>query len=275
MTSTPWHLDPELLDRYASGDLNLGLQASVEAHLQSCAICQGRAGSLVDVGELTGVWQGIVAEIDAPRLPVGLRFLTRIGLSEADAVIVQGSTHGLYRPWVASVGGALAFAVFAPSLPDRFQLAAVLLLAPLVPVLAVLVAYDGTDPLREVASATPMSRFRIMLLRTIAAAGTAVPLTLAVTLVVPGLATFAAIWLLPALMLTVLALTLLSWFSARTTGAIVAGAWVVFVIGLRTAGSLAQSREVGVQLLFLAAAAVAAAVLVARTRAARPLGDLL
>ena len=274
MTSTPWHLDRDLLDRYAAGRLDLGLQASVEAHLQSCATCQGGAGSLVDTGELTDVWDGIVAEIDAPIQPIGLRILMRLGLSDADTGVVRGSTHGLYRPWVASVGGALAFALLAATLADRFQLAAVLLIAPLVPVLAVLVAYDGTDPLRAVAATTPLSQLRVMLLRTLAAAGTAVPLTLAVTLIVPGLAGFAAVWLLPALLLTVLALTLLSWFPARVTGALVAGAWVVFVLGLRTAGSLEASRNAGTQLLFLAAAAFAAALLVARARAARPSGGL-
>jgi hypothetical protein len=270
MTPTPWHLDDDLLNRYADGQLQIGVQASVETHLQSCAICQRSAASVVGPQQLIPVWQGILAEIDAPELSIGLRVLTRLGLSDADAVVVRGSTQGLYRPWVASVGGALTFALLAGCLADRFQLAAVLLIAPLVPVLAVLVAYDGTDPLRAVASTTPLSQLRIMLLRTIAAAGTAVPLTLAVTLVVPGLGKFAELWLLPALLLMVVALTLLSWCSARVTGALVAGAWVVFVLGLRTAGSLEASRNAGTQLLFLGAAAIAAALLVARTRAARP-----
>ncbi len=273
MTSM-WHLDHDLLDRYAAGRLDLGLQASVESHLQSCRTCQSRAGALVDTDDLAQVWDGIIAEIDAPVLPIGLRMLIRLGLPDADAVVVRGSAHGLYRPWVASVGGALAFALLAGSVADRFLFAAVLLVAPLVPVSAVLVAYDGTDPLRAVAVTTPMSQLRIMLLRTVAAASTAVPLTLAVTLIVPGLASFAAVWLLPALLLTVLALILLSWCPARVTGALIAGAWLVFVIGLRSLGSLEASRNPGSQLLFLAAAAVAAALLVARARAARPSGGL-
>ena len=149
-----------------------------------------------------------------------------------------------------------------------------LLVAPLVPVLAVLVAYDGTDPLRAVAATTPLSQLRIMLLRTVAAAGTAVPLTLAVTLVIPGLATFAAVWLLPALVLTVIALTLLSWCPARMTGALVAGAWLVFVVGLRSAGSLQTSRDAAHPTALPRRRRFAAALLVARTRAARPSGGL-
>lgn len=274
MTPVPWHVDHDLLNRYADGRLDLGLQSSVETHLQSCPTCQGRAGALVGAAALAPAWEAIVAEIDAPRLPLGLRLLARIGLPDADAVILHGSAHGLYRPWVASVGGAIGFAILAGTVADRLQLAAVLLVAPLIPVLAVLVAYDGTDPLRAVAAATPMSKLRVMLLRTVAAAGTAVPLTLAVTLVVPGLATFAAVWPLPALLLTVLALALLSWYSAPVAGAVVAGAWVLFVIGLRYVGSLDASQTAHTQLVFLAAALLAAAVLVARTRAARPTGGL-
>lgn len=275
MTSVPWHIDHDLLNRYADGRLDLGLQSSVETHLQSCGTCQGRAGALVGPAGLTPVWEGIAAEIDAPRLPLGLRLLARIGLPDADAVVLHGSAHGLYRPWVASVGGAIGFAILAGTVADRLQLAAVLLVAPLVPVLAVLVAYDGTDPLRAVAAATPMSTLRVMLLRTVAAAGTAVPLTLAVTLVVPGLATFAAVWLLPAFLLTVLALTLLSWCSAQVTGAVVAGAWILFVAGLRSAGSLEASRAAPTQLVFLVVALLAAALLVAQARAARPSGGLV
>jgi hypothetical protein len=274
MTSARWHLDGDLLDRYAGGRLQLGLQSSVEAHLQSCEVCQRAAAEHVGSDELGPVWDRIVAEVDAPRLPLGLRLLARGGVRDSDAVVLQGSAHGLYRPWVASVGGAIAFAILAGSVGPRFQFAAVLVVAPLVPVLAVLVAYDGTDPLRAVAVATPASKLRIMLLRTVAAAATAVPFTLAVTLLIPGLATFAAVWLLPALLLTVLALTVLSWCPAKVTGAVVGGAWFVFVFGLRYAHQLQSSRSAAGQLLFLAVALVAASLLVARTRAARPSGGL-
>jgi hypothetical protein len=274
MTSTPWHLDGELFDRYADGRLQLGLQSSVEAHLQSCDVCQRAAAERVGADELSPVWERIVAEVDAPHLPLGLRLLTRYGVPDSDAVVLQASANGLYRPWVASVGGAITFAILAGTVTHRFQLAAVLLVAPLVPVLAVLVAYDGTDPLRAVAAATPASKLRIMLLRAVAAAATAVPFTLAVTFLIPGLATFAAIWLLPALLLTVLALTVLSWCPAKVTGAVVGGSWLAFVFGLRAVASLQSSRSVHAQLLFLAVALVAAALLAARLRAASPSGGL-
>lgn len=274
MTSAPWHLDNQLLDRYADGQLPLGLQSSVEAHLQSCASCQRAAGEQVGHDALDPVWEGIVAEIDAPPLPLGLRLLIRCWGRDSDAVVLQGSAHGLYRPWVASVGGAIAFAILAGSVAHRFQLATVLLFAPLVPVLAVLVAYDGTDPLRPLAVATPASKLRVMLLRTVAAAATAVPFTLAVTLVIPGMAAFAVIWLVPALLLTVLALISLSWFSARVTGSLVGGAWIAFVFVLHAAASLQSSRTAHTQLLILAVALVASALLAARTRAARPSGGL-
>jgi hypothetical protein len=270
--TAPWHLDDDLMNRYAQGRLQLGVQASVEAHLEACASCQRAADEQVGSAELGLVWERIVTEIEAPRLPLGLRLLNRFGLPDSDAVVLQASANGLYRPWVASVGGAIAFAVLAASVADRFQLAAVLLVAPLVPLLTVLVAYDGTDPLRAVATTTPASKLRVMLLRTVAAASTAVPFTLAVTLVVPGLAAFAAVWLVPALLLTILALVLLSWCSARVAGSIVGAAWFAFVFGLRAVASLQSSRSGHAQLLFLAVALVAAVLLVIRLRAARPSG---
>jgi hypothetical protein len=275
VTTATWHLDAELLERYAAGRLQLGLQSSIEAHLVSCALCQSAAAEQVGRTELDPIWDAIVGEIDAPRLPFGLRLLARVGVGDSDAVVLQASANGLYRPWVASVVGAIAFAFLAGTVPARFQLATVLLVAPLVPLLAVLVAYDKTDPLRALAVATPASKFRIMLLRTAAAAATAVPFTLAVTFVVPGLATFSAVWLLPALLLTLVALTLLSWCSARVSGSVVGGAWAVFVFSLRTGASLQASRTSDTQLLFLAAALLAAVLLIARTRAARPSGGLV
>ena len=46
MTST-WHVQSDLLERYASGDADEGQAYSVEAHLPSCAECTRQIATLL------------------------------------------------------------------------------------------------------------------------------------------------------------------------------------------------------------------------------------
>ena len=118
------------------------------------------------------------------------------GLPDDDAVVVRAST-ALYLPWVISVCAALVCAVLAAVLPEPHGTSSFLVLAPLIPVLAVAAAYDTTDPLREVVGPTPLSKLRIALLRASVALAAAVPVTLGLGLLVPGFGGLAFAWLLP------------------------------------------------------------------------------
>jgi anti-sigma factor RsiW len=272
MTTGTWHVGPALLERYADGALDPSAQASVETHLASCAQCQHHASALVASPELNAIWDDVVAEIVQPPMPVGLRLLRRLGLPDADTVVLRASSEGLYRPWLVSVVGALIFGVLAGMLDARLQLVSIMLLAPLLPVLAVTLAYDTTDQMRELAMAKPLSKLRIALLRAGAAAGVAIPLTLAVSVTIPGIADHAFVWLLPAVTLTFLAVTLLTWCTAKVTGGVIATAWVAFIIAIRADDSLGAITSPQGQLAFVVAAFVAVGVLVVRITSPRSFG---
>jgi hypothetical protein len=109
-----------------------------------------------------------------------------------------------------------------PGGPEAFFL----ILAPLVPVLAVVATYDATDPFREVTEASPFSKLRLALLRTSAALTAAIPLTVAVALTVPNLTGYFATWLLPGLALTVATLILMTWLTAWVACGVTSVGWI-------------------------------------------------
>jgi hypothetical protein len=149
------------------------------------------------------------------------------------------------------------------------QNAAFLGLAPVVPVLAVVLAYDALDPLREVCLATPYSALRLALLRATAALAIAVPATLAIGLVVPGMGHLALAWLLPSLGLVTAVLALLTWLEAPYAGTLVAGAWFTLVVVLRSGWDVLVLTEPSAQLAATALVAIAGTVLLVRTSTTR------
>ena len=138
--------------------------------------------------------------------------------------------------------------------------------------LAVVAAYDATDPLRHLTGTTPASALRTALLRSVAALTIAVPLTIAVGLLVPGLRDLAGTWVLPGLALTSGSLVLLTRWTARVTFPVVAAGWLVLV-GLRSGSTVAALTSTGGQVACLVATALLTAVLVLRTSSARPEGQ--
>ena len=61
-----WHVQPELLEHYASGDIDQLQAYSIEAHLPSCEDCRNQIAILADDARLARVWDDIEARIDAP-----------------------------------------------------------------------------------------------------------------------------------------------------------------------------------------------------------------
>lgn len=232
-----WHVGEELLLRYAAGSLDLGVQSAIETHVTACAECRAACTTLAPEPALDRVWRGVVGATGEPRLSVPLRLLTRMGLHGSDAVILRASSN-LHRPLVFSLAGAFVFGLVASLLPSHRQVLLFLLVAPLLPVLFVAAAYDATDPMRELAATTSFNKLRIALLRSAAALGLALPIALALGLALPGVGTGAFLWLLPSLLLTVVALNLLTWFSAPITAGAVAGGWLCVVVLLRSSDPL-------------------------------------
>lgn len=264
-----WHVDTQVWEAYAVGRLDPATEASVDAHVVSCPTCREAAKAHVEAVALDTVWPTVSDRIACPVLPRWLRPLRRLGVPDDDLVVL--STASLLVPWALAVGGALACAMLA-GLAPRYQDTAFLLLAPLIPVLAVVAAYDSTDPLREVSAPTPYSKVRLALLRTVAALVVAVPATMAIGLLIPGLESLAFRWLLPALGLTLAALVLLTWLTAEVAGGAVCLAWVVAVATVGRTHEVDLLATAAAQAGFASAAAVLAAVFLIRTSTLRLLG---
>ncbi len=258
-----WHVDEPLWEAYEAGRLAVDLADSVEAHVMRCERCQETAAAAVPADALAKVWAGIAREVALPVPSAPLRWMRRAGLGERDAVLLSAS-DGLYLPWTVAVAGALVCA-FVSGMLTGYRDLAFLLLAPLVPVLAVVAAYDATDPLREVQAGTPYSRLRLALLRATAALVVALPLTTAVGTLVPGLQPLAFAWLLPGLGLTSATLALLTWLDAwsAATGVAVGWATLMALVGRQHAADALVAPAA--QLACLALAVAMAVLLVVRS----------
>jgi len=237
--TTAWHADDVLLRRYAEGDpLDAGAAASVEAHLIRCDGCRSRLARLGPDPVLEGAWTAVVAGIATPRPSVAVRLLRRLGVSESDALLLQ-TARSLDGAWTLATLAVIAFAALAAIDGGDRGTALYLLLAPLVPVLGVVVAFTSVDPLEEIAMAAPYSAARLALLRTAAVCATSIPLVVAAGAAVPPIGWLAFAWLLPALALTLLTLAAMTWLSPVASGVAAALLWLAAV------GAAWAAREPG------------------------------
>ena len=261
-----WHIDAPVWVAYETGRLGPAAESSLESHLVGCAECRSAARSRVPAGTAEAAWSAVRATISAPAPSLLQRTLRRLGVAPGDVVVVSAADTILV-PWAVAVGFAIVSAcvVGLAGLGPASRDAAFLALAPLVPVLAVVSSYDALDPLREVASTTPYSKLRLALLRAAAALAVAVPATMAIGLVVPGMDDLALAWLAPALGLTVAALVLLTWFEAWVTGVLVASVWSTVVALLRIDDRVEALTTPAGQVALVAAAGGLAVALVLRT----------
>jgi hypothetical protein len=265
-----WHVDDRVWEAYAGGWLDPAAEASVETHVTGCADCRAAAGGYAPVATAATVWTGVRETIAVPA-PSGLvRFLQRLGVRGEDLVLLSAA-DALLVAWAAAVGVAIACAClvglagFDPVDRDAVFLA----MAPLAPVLAVVVSYDALDPIREVTAPTPYGKLRLALLRAAASLVVALPATAAIGLVIPGMDNLAFVWLAPSLGLTLGALVLLTWWEARVTGALVALLWVGVVVVVRTGGTVDVLTVPVAQAAFAVAGFVLAAALFLRTSTLR------
>jgi hypothetical protein len=261
--TTDWHVDPQLARRYADGATDLGLSASVEAHLLACGDCRARINALVPADRLHGIWSTVAAELDAPRPRLAERLLVWLGMGEDGARLVV-TTPSLRLSWLTSVALVVGFAALTADYGDRGRLL-FLTVAPLLPVAGVAAAFTGVlDPVREIAAAAPYSRFRLVLLRALAVLGTSIGLAAVAGVLAVGDGWAAAGWLLPALALVSTTLALSARFDPVYAGTAVGLVWVVVVWGqepLRQASFAAFSPTA--QVIYLLVTLGATAVVVA------------
>lgn len=266
--SAGWHVPDEVLARYAARPESLDdvTASSVEQHLLSCAACRtGVDGATVlDVGVS---WAAIATTIDQPAPSLAERALSRLGVP-ADLARLVAATPGLRLAWLAAVAllGAAAIAVARDGGSD----AAFLLLAPLVPLAGVALAFVPiADPGGEAGVATPLHGPGLALRRTIAVLVPTVAILTVAGLLVPGLAGWSVVWILPGLALSTTSLAVSTYVRVPVAVGVSVGIWFGVVSASRLMAPGVRVVELDLfqpagQLACLVAIAGAGAVVVAR-----------
>ncbi|GAA0221218.1 zf-HC2 domain-containing protein [Cryptosporangium japonicum] len=267
-----WHVDERVWKAYTAGRLDPAAEASVETHVTGCVSCRAAAHDYAAADTAETVWAGVRATITAPTPSLLHRVLRRLGVRGDDLVLLSAG-GSLLVPWAVAVAVGFAIAcacvVGLAGLDPVNQDAVFLAMAPLAPVLAVVVSYAALDPLRDLTAPTPFSKLRLALLRTVASLVVALPATAAIGLVVPGLGDLTFLWLAPSLGLTLAALVLLTWWEAPVTAAMVVSLWVGVVVVVRTTGTVDVLTTPVVQAAFAVAGLVLAVAFVLRTSTLR------
>lgn len=275
MTTHTWHADDSLLRAYVGGVLDAVAGASVEQHVARCDRCRTAIRTFVDGPALDRAWDGIRTGIESPRQPLLVRAARRLGLPEPHSVLLA-ATVSLRTAWLTSSLIALAFATAAAHLSHGVELWPFLLVAPLVPVLGVAAAYGPSDdPLEAIVVATPFGRGRLVFLRTLAVLVTCLPLSFLLSLLLPGPLWVAAAWLGPALALVPVLLATASFVGPRVAAGLVAVGWAAFVLPSVRPLPATWPVEPQQQLVHLALALAAIAVLVVRSRRTVRIGAVL
>lgn len=226
---TAWHIDDAALAAYTSGTAPMSVAASAESHLLSCADCRRRVAAAVPRPRLDAIWAEVTETLDAPRPGWAERLLTRLGMAEHTARLVA-SAPSLRLAWFAGVALCLLFAVTAAATSGPRGLLPFLMIAPLLPVAGVAVAYgQHTDPTYELTLVAPYSSLRLLLLRAAAVLVSTLPLAALAGLLLPGPGWVALAWLLPALGLSALVLLLGMYADPLWSAVGVALGWVTLV----------------------------------------------
>jgi hypothetical protein len=229
--TTTWHADEAALAAYANGTLDDVRSVSLEAHLLGCDHCRESLAPFVPAGPLDGTWDAIEIALDAPKPGVVERTLVRIGVRSHVARLLA-ATPSLRLSWFLAEGIALVTAAAAASRSSDTALAgttlfAFLVLAALAPLVGVGAAFGpGVDPTYEIGVAAPMRSDRLLFVRATAVLVTSIAIAGAASLVSIDLDVSAALWLLPALGLTLGTLAVATWWRPLAACASVGVAWL-------------------------------------------------
>lgn len=184
----------------------------------------------VDQARIEANWRAITIEIDAPSPSRVERLLRRFGLPARVTRLVV-ATPALRRAWYLATGLAILIGLAGTDASKpREDLFTLLLVAPLVPVLGVALAY-GTeaDPAHEMAIATPMRGLRLVLTRAAAVLAFSSFWLAIAAILAPGRQPMAFAWLIPALSLTGATIALMTFLAPRRAAAVTAAFWVLGV----------------------------------------------
>jgi hypothetical protein len=135
------------------------------AHLATCQRCQQTLAALAPL-DLDYVWQGVTAELDAPKPSLLERLLVAVGVRPGLARFTA-TTPSLRLGWLLANALVLLLIALPMALrPVASWPPAMLLAAPLVAAAAVAFAYGpAVDPAYEAVAATPLSPLQALLVR--------------------------------------------------------------------------------------------------------------
>jgi hypothetical protein len=223
---------------------------------------------VVDQRRIEANWRAITIELDAPRPSRLERALRRAGVPTPVTRMVA-ATPALRRAWYLSIVGVVLIGLGVADPTDRASLFALLVMAPLLPVLGVALEYgSAADPAHEIQVATPTHGLRLVAVRAATVLVVSVVAVVLFTLTNDAARPYTAVWLLPAVAVTTASLALMTVRPPRQAAAAVAVAWLVAVVVARTSADdpLAAFRAAG---QLVAVAVIAAAVTVAVVRRER------
>jgi hypothetical protein len=206
--------------------------AEARAHLAICQRCRQTLEALAPL-DLGYVWEGVAAELDAPRPGLLERALVAVGVRPGLARFTA-TTPSLRVGWL--LANLLVLGLVAVPLalrPATSWPSAVLLVAPLVAAAAVAFAYGpAVDPAYEAVAATPLSPVRALLVRLAAVLVANTVLAGAVDLAF-GDGGPRAGWLLPMTAAALLAVLVASRWSPGVGAAAGMGAWLLVLLTWR------------------------------------------
>lgn len=249
-----WHVEPKMMEAYASGLADDSRAFSIEAHLMSCETCRGSLGQHVDRRVLDDLWTKVNDTVRRPTAGPVERLLVALGINDHTARLLS-ATRSLSLSWFLAIAVAFTFAVAAAHSGDRGFIV-FLVVAPLLPLAGVAAAYGpGVDPTYELGLASPMRSFDLLLIRAAAVLVTTVLVGAVAALALPELNWTAVAWLLPALGLVTAALALATFVAPLSAAAIVTIAWVAVtatgVLFAPTSGELRSLFLESIQLILL------------------------
>jgi hypothetical protein len=233
------------------------------AHLATCERCHRTLEALAPL-DLGYVWQGVAAELDAPRPGVLERILVAAGVRPALARFTA-TTPSLRLGWLLANALVLLLVGLPLALrPAASWPSAALVVAPLLAAAAVAFAYGpGADPAHEVVAASPLSPVQALLVRLAAVLVANSLLAGAVDLLLDGDGPPAG-WLLPMTAAALLAVVVASRWTPAVGAAAGMGGWLLVLAGWRVSDQpVAWLTGPGAQTAY---AAVTAALLVLLVR---------
>lgn len=201
----------------------------------------------IDQARLDANWRAITIELDAPQPAWAERLLRTIGLpSHVTRLVV--ATPALRRAWYLALMGVVLVGLAATdAAAPRQSVLVLLMLAPLVPVLGVALAYGpNADPGYEMQLATPIRGLRLVAIRSVVVIAISAVVVTSLSLLNEVARPYAAAWLLPALAVTGGSLMLMTFVSPRRASVAAAGGWLAVVLVAEQAGGpLAAFTAVG------------------------------